>query len=187
MLITFVEGLTPEWLVVTELMVRMIIFPECHLSHVMLTTEYPLHHILVFLNAVHDIRLSLLAGTKLPAVLKQAEYYIGVMKRYPHIRTYLALFRETILTLIGREFHANIKEDELSIIPAETTNYHKAIRCYWMGHTERCHYFTEKIVAGSKDGRHYNTVQHSHKRFVMLYYGINSIKMIANSRKHYKQ
>merc|ERR1712194_267922 len=141
-----------------------------------------------FLNAVHDIRVSLHAGMELPALLQQTEYYLGVVKRYSntHLRTYLALFRDTILTLMGREYTTDIKEDELSVIPAMTTNYHSAIRCYWMGHTERCHYFTEKIVAGNKGGRHHNTVQHSHKRFVMLYYGINSIKIIAKNSKTLK-
>ena len=107
------------------------------------------------------------------------------MERYgnTHVKTYLALFRDTILTLMGREVSSHIKEDELSVIPDETKNYHKAIRCYWIGHTERCHYFTGKIAGGNNGDRHHNTHKHSHKRFFMLYYGINSIQLLAKQRK----
>ena len=100
-----------------------------------------------------------------------------------HGKTYVALFRDTILTLMGREYNSEIREDELSTVAAETTNYHKGIRCFWLDQTERCHYFTEKLVTGNKGGRHHNTRRHCHRRFVMLYNALNSLKIIARSRK----
>ena len=79
---------------------------------------------------------------------------------------------------MGKECNSNDQDDALNI-PAEARNYQKAIRAYWMGHSERCHYFTEKIVVGNEGGRHL-------KRFLMLYYGLNSVKIVAKRKTSQK-
>jgi len=139
---------------------------------------------LVFnLNATHDIRISLLSGEELPLLLKRTEYYLQFTKKYDNHQAtkFITLFRDTILTLMGREFTSDIQEDDLNSMPIGVTDYHKAVRCYWVGQTERCHYFTGKII--NPDCRHHNAIAYSHRRFLMLYYGINSLKIIANSKR----
>ena len=60
--------------------------------------------------------------------------------------------------------------------PPETTYYHKALRAFFIGHSERCHHFIEKLFQGvsGSGGRH-------HRAFLMLYYGLNSYKVIRRT------
>ena len=127
-------------------------------------------------NALHAIKASFLAGAELPTLLKSCEYYLEVVSKHSNtfFKTYLADYRDTILTLMGRARDSNMQKLELNAIHnaerSSTTDFHQALRCFWMDHVERCHYFAEKVVAEDSPFRH--------KRFAMLYHGINSIKII---------
>jgi len=124
-----------------------------------------------FGNSIHDIRLSLLAGTNLPTLLKRTEYYLEVMKRCGQLNgLFLELFRDTILILMGQKKH-NLDENEgpLNDIPPESQIFHKAIRSYWSGHLERCYYLTEKV-------------RPHHRRNFMFHHGINALRILAERR-----
>ena len=87
----------------------------------------------------------------MPTLLKRIEYYLEVTKRYSNTIAKLCLvpYRDTILMLMGKECNSDVQDDALNI-PADARSFQKAIRAYWMGHSERCHYFTEKIVMGNE-------------------------------------
>ena len=131
-------------------------------------------------NAFHTIKVSFLAGAKLPTLLKSCEYYLEVVSKHSNtfFKTYLADYRDTILTLMGRACDSNMQTLELNAIHStersSTTDFHQTLRCFWMDHVERCHYFAEKVVAEDNPFRH--------KRFAMLYHGINSIKIISKRK-----
>ena len=129
-------------------------------------------------NSVHHIRTSLIAGTNLPTLLKKADYYLEIMKRHGNTwgKTIILLYRETISMLIGASSnkYAEVRENALQF-PAEIFLYHKAYRAYWIGHSERCQHFSEKLIQGSESGGR------QHRRFFMLYYGLNSFKIMKRS------
>ncbi|KAL7543491.1 hypothetical protein ACHAXR_012775 [Thalassiosira sp. AJA248-18] len=129
-----------------------------------------------FGSCIHDIRLSILAGTDLPTLLKRIEYYLKVMKKYGSvIKLFLRIYHDTISMLMGRECNSAIPLDDLSYIPADTKYFHKAIRAYWLGHTERFQYLVSKIISDDECGRH-------HKRFFVHYYGLNALSIINRKK-----
>ncbi|KAL7548021.1 hypothetical protein ACHAWF_011302 [Thalassiosira exigua] len=131
------------------------------------------------LNAIQDIRLSLIAGEKLPELLKRAEYYIDMMRRQCNTFTctQLMLFRDTISILIGGGSSdvSEVQNDALKYA-ADMAFYHKAMRAYWIGHSERCHHFSERLFCGVD-----NSGGRQHRSFFMLYYGLNSFKVIRRT------
>jgi len=137
-----------------------------------------------FVSAAHHIRTSLIAGTNLPTLLKRTEYYLELIKMHGNtsVQTPFLLYRETISLLMGKEcINSSEVEDNALTFQAETLYYHKAMRAYWIGHSERSHHLFEKLLQGVKDlsgGR-------MHRIFVMLYYGLNALKITrrASSQK----
>ena len=57
------------------------------------------------LCAIHHIRMSLISGTALPTLLKQANYYIDFLAKYHNTlcATYIMMYRDTISFLMGNE------------------------------------------------------------------------------------
>jgi len=127
---------------------------------------------------VHQIRLSLIAGSNLASLLKRTEYYLEVIKRLdnPHAETYLLLYRDTISSIMGVGCnHYSEVQENASRFPEEVVLYHKAMRAYWIGHLERCHHFTEKMIQGCESGGGQFRV------FFMLYFGLNMFKIIRRT------
>jgi len=134
-----------------------------------------------FLNALYDIGKSLIAGTHLPTLLKRTTYYMDAMKIHKNtlVETTFKQLRDTIqILMLGREDN---NSTDAHILPAtssgqtECAYYHKAIRAFWLGHFERSHYFSEKVLGGTISGaRNYN-IQ------VMLYHGLNYFKITRRS------
>ena len=90
--------------------------------------------------------------------------------------THMLLYRDTITMLMGvnSNDYAQVPENALQF-PAELVMYHKATRAYWIGHSERCHHFCEKLIQENPSGG-----RHAGKLF-MLYYGLNSFKIIKRT------
>ena len=86
----------------------------------------------------------------------------------------LLLYRETISLLMGKGcINSSEVEDNALTSQAETLYYLQAMRAYWIGHSERSHHLIEKLLQGMKilsGGR-------MHRIFVMLYYGLNALKI----------
>jgi len=124
-----------------------------------------------FLCAIHHIRLSLLAGTALPDLLKRVEYFLGLVKSHRNqlAKNFLSLHKDTVLTLMGKGCDDSEVQVKAMNIPAALQ--HKALQSFWTGHPERCHHFYEKLFGG---GVSFFTNQF---RFNMLYYGLNSFKI----------
>lgn len=128
-----------------------------------------------FVNAINHIRICLIAGKKLPTLLKKTEYYLEIMNRYGNAwaKSHMLLYWDTILVLMGKgSSDSSDVQENLLKNPAHLTNYHKAMQSYWRGHSERCHHFSGKLMLGDDNGcRH-------HRVFFLLYYGLNSFKML---------
>jgi len=130
-----------------------------------------------FINALYEIGKALIAGTHLPTLLKRTNYYMEVMKVHTNTlaETTLLLLRDTIqILMMGREGNNSHKA---RILPdsspgmAECAYYHRAIRAFWIGHSESSHHFIEKVLGGTiSGGRNFRSQ-------VMLYYGLNCFKI----------
>lgn len=119
----------------------------------------------------------MVSGEALPTVLKRLEYYLGVTSKYGNTfsKTHLLLYRDTLLLLMGKtatDNYSQVQDNALKNFSLETTYYHKATRAFWIGHSERCHHFIEKLFQGvsGSGGRHL-------RGFLYLLYGLNSFRI----------
>mmetsp|Transcript_15255 Transcript_15255/g.27612 ORF Transcript_15255/g.27612 Transcript_15255/m.27612 type:complete len:366 (+) Transcript_15255:3-1100(+) len=140
-----------------------------------------------FFNAVHHIRISLIAGTPLPILLKKTEYFLEVVTSHGNtmVKTHLLLHRDTILTLMGKgsDNYSAVQDDPMEAYdPRKPTaplyHYHKSIRAFWLGHCERGHHFFEKLTVPGLVDDVVNWRMREHRKFFSLYHGINSFGII---------
>lgn len=114
-------------------------------------------------SAVQVIKNTICMGANLTSILKEIDYYLHTMETYKSAmgRTFMLIFRETVSTLIDNGeatgIGANPSVGDLNDQKnkfRESVLYHSAIRCYWLGHTERCRYYSEKCMIGMKPVGH---------------------------------
>ena len=88
------------------------------------------HHVSGFCNSIHDIRVSFLAGTSLPSILKKCDYYLEVIAKdlggvIGAAGLLLRTYRETMAMLMSGDFHA--QDASLSHVP---NNVLKELKAY---------------------------------------------------------
>jgi len=93
---------------------------------------------------------------------------------------YTRIFHETISTLIDRGKSLEkgtweLSESLASTRLSETLYFHQAFRCFWLGYSERCNHYIDKLLGMSATGRH-------HRIMITFYWGINSIRMLTRNR-----
>jgi len=109
------------------------------------------------LNGIQHIKLSLIGGEKLDALLDQVDYYLELADLYEHElgKTYLSTFRGTISLLIDKGESTSSKTNSnnaptgnstKSSTMSETMYFHRAVQAFWLGHTERCQHFVGKAL-----------------------------------------
>jgi len=129
-----------------------------------------------FINASHHVRISMAAGKHLPSLLKTVEHLLDVAKSHGNMMAilHLKLYLDTISILIGKgsSDYAKVQDAALKF-PASL--YHQAIRAFWIGHSERCHYLFEKGV--KRTGNHSWGSRHN-SGFEALYHGLNALKIM---------
>jgi tetratricopeptide (TPR) repeat protein len=125
-----------------------------------------------FLNALNQIRLSLLSGENLQDLLKETEYYLSLMGKQQQNQTkaLMLMFHETISLLISNSEYTAPPFATGSIIPPLQHCFHKALQSFFMSRSERCNHFSEKIMHAAEGGR-------QHHIFITSYYALNSFKV----------
>ena len=128
------------------------------------------------------MRLSIISGANLSNIVVECNYYLKLSDKYKNTQfeTFLLMCRETAKILMNKS-EADEKVTERALknsIPSETLYFHRVIQSYWIGHSERCHHYAEKLLQTS-DGRH-------HKTIIMFYRGLNAFQMMkrSNASKH---
>jgi hypothetical protein len=106
--------------------------------------------------AVQAIKNLILCGANLRSLLKEIDYYYYLSEKYASelIRNTFLIFRETVSLLIDNG-HATSIEAEVNTenkLLREAVLLHSAIRCFWLGQTERCQYFSEKCMSLTAQG-----------------------------------
>ena len=107
--------------------------------------------------AVYAIKNLILCGANLRSLLKEIDYYLHLTEKHttqPIIYDYMLNFRETVSLLIDNG-HATSIEAEVNTenkLLREAVLLHSAIRCFWLGQTERCQYFSEKCMSLTAQG-----------------------------------
>jgi len=121
-----------------------------------------------FINAVYHIGKLFEAGIHLQILLKRTEYYLEIARIHNITRHnfIFCMFRDTVLFLMGRECNTDFEVDTHPIAA-----YHKAVRAFWLGHSERSHHFCSEIFDGILPE------YRNHRMKVMLFYGLNSLKI----------
>ena len=90
-----------------------------------------------FFSANHHIRLSLLAGGKLPSLLKETEYYLTMVEKHENLISgrYFLIFQETIKVLIDKRHKLDGEDDSMESLCierlSETIYFHRALQSYW--------------------------------------------------------
>jgi hypothetical protein len=108
-----------------------------------------------FYCSFHVAKYALFSGESLRSLLKEIDYYLHLLGTYKSevARNYLLTFRETVSLLIdngqatsigAKAYYGDL--DDLGNKMRESFFFHKAIQCYWLGHTERCRYYSEKCM-----------------------------------------
>jgi hypothetical protein len=108
--------------------------------------------------ANYAIKNLILCGANLRSLLKEIDYYLHLSEKYTTqlIYDYMLNFRETVSLLIDNG-HATSTSIEAEVntenkLIREAVFHHSAIRCFWLGHTERCQYFSEKCMSLTAQG-----------------------------------
>ena len=108
-----------------------------------------------FYCAAHSIKSLLFSGARLRSILKEIDYYLHLLETYKSevSKNFLLIFRETVSLLID-----NGKTTSIESAPCvgdlndpgnklrESALFHKAIQCLWVGHAQRCRYYSEKCA-----------------------------------------
>jgi hypothetical protein len=104
---------------------------------------------------IHVIKYLLFSGANLRSILKEIDYYLRLLETYKSemARNFLLTWRETVSMLIDNGQATSIQakaclgdlEDPGNKM-REAFFHHSAIRCFWLGHTERCRYYSEKCL-----------------------------------------
>ena len=135
-----------------------------------------------FINSTYHIGKCLIAGVDLQTLLCRTEYYLKVIERRNNTagKLHLLMYRDTILTLIGKEGNTSfeVQGDDTNPGTAASVYYHRAIQLFWLGHSERCHYFIDKLFDAPFSGRGNQRTQ------ILLYYGLISIKIMKKSSSY---
>ena len=111
-----------------------------------------------FYCATRAIHFSLISAEKdLTSSLKEIDYYLRLLKTYKSelAMEFILFYRETVSTLIDRGERYGIEtnsrqEPEPGSTLLEVFYFHAVLRNFWLGYTERCHYFAKKSFAFSK-------------------------------------
>jgi tetratricopeptide (TPR) repeat protein len=107
-----------------------------------------------FLNAMQHIKSCFFAGEKLLTILEMVDLHMKLADQYKNnmANSLLCIFRETISALIDRgESTSSKPKDEITNAFSSVTNYrHCAIQAYWLGHSERCHYYVSKVASDTR-------------------------------------
>ena len=108
-----------------------------------------------FWCSTHSIKSLIFSGARLRSILKEIDYYLHLLETYKSevSKNFLLIFRETVSLLID-----NGKTTSIESAPCvgdlndpgnklrESALFHKAIQCLWVGHAQRCRYYSEKCA-----------------------------------------
>ena len=108
-----------------------------------------------FYCSAHIAKYAIFSGENLRSLLKEIDYYLHLLGTYKSevARNFLLTFRETVSLLIdngqatsigAKAYYGDL--DDPGNKMRESFFFHKAIQCYWLGHTERCRYYSEKCM-----------------------------------------
>jgi len=112
------------------------------------------HVDIAFYCSIHVIKNSIFSGASLRSILKEIDYYLHLLKTYKieTARTFLLIFRETVSLLIDNGQATSIEATPCAGDLSDPGNklresafFHKAVQCLWVGHTERCRYYSENV------------------------------------------
>ena len=108
-----------------------------------------------FLSAVHSIKTLIFSGARLKSTLKEIDYYLHLLETYKSevAKSFLLIYRETVCLLIGNGKTTSEESalcvgdlNEFGNKLREAALFHKAFQCYWIGHVQRCRYYSEKCA-----------------------------------------
>ncbi|KAK1738571.1 putative AAA ATPase [Skeletonema marinoi] len=131
--------------------------------------------------AFHAIKTAIVSGANLKSTLKEIDYYLHLLKTYKsaEVKNFMLNLRETVSVLIDKEDATGIQEkavfgdlDDPSNKLRDVLFYHRAIRAYWSGYTERCYYYSEKYMSISWQEVRFMKVQ------MEFYHGLNSLDIL---------
>jgi len=112
-----------------------------------------------FLNSVQHIKTSLIAGERLLTLLEKVDYYLKLTDQHKNelMKSYLLIFRDTLSTLIDKgestSSNANPGTRGNDVRTGAHTSgsmyFHRALRAFWLGHSERCQHYLVKVLQQS--------------------------------------
>jgi hypothetical protein len=127
-----------------------------------------------FTNSVHQIKSLILAGDRLPSLMKKVDYFMQKADTYSNVlgKIFFSIYRGTIAVLINGGDSDILSETAIQKF-SEAMHFHSALRAFWQGHHSRSHYFVNKMmqVTGSEMGLLNGTVVH-------FFNGLNSIELM---------
>jgi hypothetical protein len=107
---------------------------------------------MAFVNAIQQIKSSILAGDKLPSLLENVDYYLELADAYSNQlgKFFFSIIRGTIAILINGGESSHYPADTLSEAAiqkfSKSMHFHSALRAFWQGHNSRSHYFVDKMI-----------------------------------------
>jgi len=95
------------------------------------------------------------------------------------------IYRKTISTLIDNgEYTSRTTENKekdtanKTAYPdrlSETLSFHKVLQSFWLGHHDRCHHHSEKLLETQESGTH-------HRLLTLFYHGLNSFVLLRKGK-----
>ena len=117
-------------------------------------------------------------------LFRETDYFLRLVRLHGNTisKTYLLIYRETISILIDKGHSTRLGSDDDRVTTdslylhrhSETIHFHRALQSYWLGHSERCQHYVEKLLQMKETDR-------NHKIIIMFYHGLNSFQLLKRS------
>jgi hypothetical protein len=130
-----------------------------------------------FTNSVHQIKSLILAGDRLPSLMKKVDYFMQKADTYSNVlgKIFFSIYRGTIAVLINGGDSDILSETAIQKF-SEAILFHSALRTYWQGHQKRSKHFVDKMmqVTGSEMGQ-------LNASYVIFINGLNSLELMKTN------
>jgi tetratricopeptide (TPR) repeat protein len=142
-----------------------------------------------FHSTLQHIRFAFFSGENLQKMLKDIDYYLGLMAEYNNemVKNFMLILRETFSTLFDKGEASSIDEKAVyatangndANVNADDQHFlmsycYKIVQSFWLGHHERCNHQMGKLPTNLSP-------IHLQSIWISFYFGMNALQLLRKN------
>jgi len=141
-----------------------------------------------FHSTLQHIRFAFYSGENLQKILKDIDYYLGLMAEYNNemVKNFMLIHRETLSTLFDKGEASSIDEKAVyanangsDICNADDQHFltsycYKIVQSFWLGHHERCNHQMGNLPLNL-------SMIHLNEIWIRFYFGMNALQLLRKN------